>query len=211
MERRGGACEGDKGLVVRRCHGPSVLLIGAYLSPAGRFKTRDGFKIWYRFTSFAVGRRRVRRLVWAWRGAELLVCMRLGYFRITGPLSRRAEAFDTLVFVFWLLSVKGRWLKRTFHPVEKDIIMEGKKNKNLIHRSNPCTYCPWQYQLFHFTIKQLFTKNISRELGFNSMVVFFFLHLVPIACFVWSHYINNGILNVHLLWENSFPVLYSER
>lgn len=41
----GGLDEGGviRVLVVLRCHGPSVLLIGAYLSLAGRFKTRNGF------------------------------------------------------------------------------------------------------------------------------------------------------------------------
>lgn len=94
----------DKGLVVRRCHGPSVLLIG----PIGLWQAdlRPGMGLKYdtdlldrQSTGSECGG---RWFVSDKRGAELCVCLHygLGYFRITGPLSRMAEAFDTLAFVF---------------------------------------------------------------------------------------------------------------
>ncbi len=99
---RWGVC--DKGLVVRRCHGPSVLLIGPICLWQADLRPGMGLKydtdlLHLQSTANECGG---RWFVSAGQGAELCVCLHygLGYFRITGPLSRMAEAFDTLVFVF---------------------------------------------------------------------------------------------------------------
>lgn len=96
MEEGGSVCA-IRGLVVRRCHGPSVLLIGPICLRQADLRPGMGLKydtdlLNLRSTGGECGGRRFV--------SEPCVCPRygLGYFRITGPLSGVDGAFDTRLF-----------------------------------------------------------------------------------------------------------------
>lgn len=92
----------DKCLVVQRCHGPSVLLIGPIFLLQADLRPGMGLKYDTDFLHMQWAANEYGGFVSARQGAELCVCLHyaLGYFGITGLLSRMAEAFDTLGFVF---------------------------------------------------------------------------------------------------------------